>query len=87
MTTMRKKTPHIEKNVPNMERMYICTHRKNAPIGEKKPPIQLFYSCSAPPPPPPGECLLFLPLATANHDRLHSLYSVCLRELEKINKN
>ena len=43
-----------------------CTHRKNVPIGKKKPPIQFFF---------------MLP----DHD-LHSFYSVCLRELEKIKK-
>ena len=43
--------------------------------------VQLFFHA----PPPRGERLLFLLLACADLDR-HSLYSVCLRELEKINK-
>ena len=75
--------PHAEKETPPQgENLYtFCTNRKNAPIGEKKPPppIQFFFHAIL------RERLLFLPLACANHD-LHSLYSVCLRELEKINK-
>ena len=75
--------PHTEKwHGPHVERKD-CPHRKNTPIGET-------------PPPPPTWIFLFMlhpwraptsPLACADHD-LSSLYSVCLRELEKkINKN
>ena len=78
--------PHRKKCSQHGENVYtFCTHRKNAPEGEKKPPPPYNFFIHAPP--PSGECLLFLPLtATADHD-IHSLYSVCLRELEKINKN
>ena len=46
----KRDPPHIEKNVPHMERMY--THsahiEENAPIGEKKPPIQFFIHALPP---------------------------------------
>ena len=51
-------------------------HIKNTPIGET-PPTWIFFIHA----PPPGE-RLYPPLACADHD-LHSLYSVCLKELEK----
>ena len=77
--------PHThEKN--GMERKD-CQHRKNTPIGETLPPPHMefiYYSCSPnpPPPPPPHGERLYPPLSCADHN-LHSLYSVCLRELEK----
>ena len=55
----KKDPPHRKKCPQHEENVYtFCIHRKNAPIGEKKPLIQLFYSCSAPPP----EQLLTFPL-------------------------
>ena len=53
------------------------------PHAEKETPHTIFCSCS--PPRGGGEGLLTPPLAGADHD-FHSLYSVCLREFEKINK-
>ena len=43
--------PHKKKWPPHGENVYtFCTHGKNAPRGEKKPPIQFFFM----PPPLPG---------------------------------
>ena len=81
----KRDAPHRKKCPQHGENVYtFCTHRKNAPIGEKKPPIHFLFMLR-----PPGRLLTLPPplwLVTADHD-LHSLYSVCLRELEKINKN
>ena len=77
--------PHGENGL-YMERKD-CPHRKNTPKGATPPHMEFFYSCS-----PPGRVLTRSPLACADHDLidLHSLYSVCLRELgknqQKLNK-
>ena len=83
---MRPLPPHGKKwHGPYVERKD-CPHKKNTPIEETPPPLPhgFFYSCSTPWRAPTS------PLACADHD-LHSLYSVCLRELEKnqqtLNKN
>ena len=65
-----------------------CPH-KNTPIGETPPPPDGFFFIHA----SPTWRAPISPLACADHDLydLHSLYSVCLRELEKnqqkLNKN
>ena len=63
--------------------MNICAVKKynNKGLPQKKmpspPPLKYFSSCW------PGERLLLPPpLDTADHD-IHSLHSVCLRELQK----
>ena len=61
--------PHVERND--------CPHRKNTPVGETPPPPDGIFIYMLPPWRAP-----ISPLACADHD-LHSLYSVCLRELEK----
>ena len=56
-------------------------HIEKIPPKGKLPPSHMDFFIHAP---PPGE-RLHPPLAGADHD-LHSLYSVCLRELEKKKK-
>ena len=95
---MPNNAPHAEKEIPpthgknGMAPAYVerkdCPH-KNTPIGETPPPPQMdfFYSCF------PHLASAYIPPLRAPimiYD-LHSLYSVCLRELEKkskkLNKN
>ena len=73
---------HGKNDRPHVERKD-CQHKKYPHRGNSThpppppPPHGIFYSCF-----PPPESLLSPPPACADHD-LHSLYSVCLRELEK----
>ena len=82
----RDPPPHTEKMAwPPRTWREKTAHIKNTPHGETLPPPDGFFLFMLP---PPGE-RLYSPLrAPIMIYDLHSLYSVCLRELEKeINKN
>ena len=80
----KRSPPHMEKMAwPPRTWREKTAHIKNTPIGETPPPPQMDFFIYA----SPIWQAPISPLVCADHD-LHSLYSVCLRELEKkINKN